>query len=269
MHSIVIVALGASLGREAAPQQAGAAIASTLGDRAGFPEWQRRLLVACGAGAGMAAVYNIPFGGALFALEVLLGNALASLRATGARDLADRDGGRLGLHPESPHLPDRRTHHASDADRVGRDRRAGRGARVGALRTSRRRRQQGASAGGACASVGADRGVPRAGHPVDRLPAGARKRQGRRPAHAHRSARGGPHGRAAHPEASGDGGLPGLRRAGRPVHPHARGRRAARQPRRQGLGAAVAGSAARHLRRDRRRSRARATRCRLRSPRSC
>ena len=72
-HSIVIVALGASLGREGAPQQAGAAIASTLGDRAGFPEWQRRLLVACGAGAGMAAVYNIPLGGALFALEVLLG----------------------------------------------------------------------------------------------------------------------------------------------------------------------------------------------------
>ncbi len=73
VHSIVIVALGASLGREAAPQQAGAAIASALGDRAKLPEWQRRLLVACGAGAGMAAVYNIPFGGALFALEVLLG----------------------------------------------------------------------------------------------------------------------------------------------------------------------------------------------------
>ncbi|HXB15915.1 MAG TPA: chloride channel protein [Solirubrobacteraceae bacterium] len=72
-HSIVIVALGASLGREAAPQQAGAALASTLGERAGLPEWQRRLLVACGAGAGMAAVYNIPLGGALFALEVLLG----------------------------------------------------------------------------------------------------------------------------------------------------------------------------------------------------
>ncbi len=73
VHSIVIVALGASLGREAAPQQAGAAFASTLSDRAGVPEWQRRLLVACGAGAGMAAVYNVPFGGALFALEVLLG----------------------------------------------------------------------------------------------------------------------------------------------------------------------------------------------------
>ena len=69
----MIVALGASLGREAAPQQAGAAFASTLSDWAKLPDWQRRLLVACGAGAGMAAVYNVPLGGALFALEVLLG----------------------------------------------------------------------------------------------------------------------------------------------------------------------------------------------------
>ena len=73
VHSIVVVALGASLGREAAPQQAGAALASTLSQRARLPDWQRRLLVACGAGAGMAAVYNVPLGGALFALEVLLG----------------------------------------------------------------------------------------------------------------------------------------------------------------------------------------------------
>ncbi len=73
VHSIVLVALGASLGREGAPQQAGAAIASTLSQRAGVPDWQRRLLVACGAGAGFAAVYNVPLGGALFALEVLLG----------------------------------------------------------------------------------------------------------------------------------------------------------------------------------------------------
>jgi len=72
-HSIVIVGLGASLGREGAPQQAGAALASALSDWAQLPEWQRRLLVACGAGAGMAAVYNVPLGGALFALEVLLG----------------------------------------------------------------------------------------------------------------------------------------------------------------------------------------------------
>ncbi len=73
VHSIVIVALGASLGREAAPQQVGAGVASWLSEWAKLPDWQRRLLVACGAGAGMAAVYNVPLGGALFALEVLLG----------------------------------------------------------------------------------------------------------------------------------------------------------------------------------------------------
>jgi H+/Cl- antiporter ClcA len=73
VQAIVLVALGASLGREAAPQQVGAGLASTLGEWAGLPAWQRRLLVASGAGAGMAAVYNVPLGGALFALEVLLG----------------------------------------------------------------------------------------------------------------------------------------------------------------------------------------------------
>lgn len=71
--SIVTVGMGASLGREGAPQLAGAAMASQACERAGLPDRQRRLLVACGAGAGMAAVYNVPLGGALFALEVLLG----------------------------------------------------------------------------------------------------------------------------------------------------------------------------------------------------
>jgi CIC family chloride channel protein len=77
--SITIVAMGASLGREAAPQLFGAAVASRVCERAGIPRWQRRLLVACGAGAGMAAVYNIPLGGALFALEVLLGTVTLPL----------------------------------------------------------------------------------------------------------------------------------------------------------------------------------------------
>jgi chloride channel protein, CIC family len=71
--SIVIVGMGASLGREAAPQLVGAAVASRLSEWAKVPAWQRRLLVACGAGAGMAAIYNVPLGGALFAVEVLLG----------------------------------------------------------------------------------------------------------------------------------------------------------------------------------------------------
>ena len=71
--SVVIVAMGAALGREGAPKQAGAVIANSMADRARFSDEQRRLLVECGAGAGMAAAYGVPLGGALFALEVLRG----------------------------------------------------------------------------------------------------------------------------------------------------------------------------------------------------
>jgi chloride channel protein, CIC family len=71
--SVVAVGMGASLGREGAPKQAGAVIADVLSDRARLSDEQRRLLVACGAGAGMAAAYGVPLGGALFALEVLRG----------------------------------------------------------------------------------------------------------------------------------------------------------------------------------------------------
>jgi H+/Cl- antiporter ClcA len=73
--SIITVGMGASLGREGAPQLAGAAFASELCERSKtISRSQRRLLVAAAAGAGMAAVYNVPLGGALFALEVLLGS---------------------------------------------------------------------------------------------------------------------------------------------------------------------------------------------------
>jgi CIC family chloride channel protein len=71
--SVVVVGMGASLGREGAPKQAGAVIANALSDGGGLSDEQRRLLVACGAGAGMAAAYGVPLGGALFALEVLRG----------------------------------------------------------------------------------------------------------------------------------------------------------------------------------------------------
>jgi chloride channel protein, CIC family len=71
--SVVVVGMGASLGREGAPKQAGAVIANLLSDKAVFSDEERRLLVACGAGAGMAAAYGVPLGGALFALEVLRG----------------------------------------------------------------------------------------------------------------------------------------------------------------------------------------------------
>ena len=71
--SVVIVGMGAALGREGAPKQAGAVIANAMSDRVRLSDEERRLLVACGAGAGMAAAYGVPLGGALFALEVLRG----------------------------------------------------------------------------------------------------------------------------------------------------------------------------------------------------
>lgn len=71
--SVLVVGMGASLGREGAPKQAGAVIANALADRTRLSDEQRRLLVACGAGAGLAAAYGVPLGGALFAVEVLRG----------------------------------------------------------------------------------------------------------------------------------------------------------------------------------------------------
>lgn len=71
--SEVTVGMGASLGREAAPQRSGAAAGDAIARKFSLPDQQRFLLIACGAGAGVAAVYNAPFAGALFALEVYLG----------------------------------------------------------------------------------------------------------------------------------------------------------------------------------------------------
>ncbi len=70
---MVAVAFGATLGREGAPKEVGAAIASRVSELFSLDDSQRRILVACGAGAGMSAVYNVPLGGALFGVEVLLG----------------------------------------------------------------------------------------------------------------------------------------------------------------------------------------------------
>lgn len=90
--SVVVVGMGAALGREGSPKQAGAVLANAASDRAGLSDDQRRLLVACGAGAGLAAAYGVPLGGALFALEVLRGQLalrfvlptlVTSLTATG------------------------------------------------------------------------------------------------------------------------------------------------------------------------------------------
>lgn len=72
--SEIVVGMGASLGREAAPKLLGGASGSALAGWFGLSPAQRRLLVACGAGAGLAAVYNVPLGGALFTAEILIGS---------------------------------------------------------------------------------------------------------------------------------------------------------------------------------------------------
>jgi H+/Cl- antiporter ClcA len=90
--SIFAVGMGASMGREGAPKQAGAVFANFFADAEDLSDEQRQLLVACGAGAGMGAAYGVPLGGALFALEVMRGKLalrfvlpalFASMMATG------------------------------------------------------------------------------------------------------------------------------------------------------------------------------------------
>jgi chloride channel protein, CIC family len=72
--SEVVIGLGASIGREAAPKLMGGASGSVISRWFNLSPQQKRLLVACGGGAGLACVYNVPLGGAIFTAEVLYGS---------------------------------------------------------------------------------------------------------------------------------------------------------------------------------------------------
>jgi chloride channel protein, CIC family len=72
--SEVVIGLGASIGREAAPKLMGGASGSVVSHWLKLSSAQKRLLVACGGGAGLACVYNVPLGGAIFTAEVLYGS---------------------------------------------------------------------------------------------------------------------------------------------------------------------------------------------------
>ncbi|MFC0399055.1 chloride channel protein [Paraburkholderia rhizosphaerae] len=87
---IVTVALGSPLGREVAPREVGAVIAAWLAKLTRLTPADVRRLIACGAGAGLAAVYNVPLGGGVFVLEVLLGtlNVTAAAMALAASVIA-------------------------------------------------------------------------------------------------------------------------------------------------------------------------------------
>lgn len=72
--SVVTIASGGSIGREGAMVQLSAIVGSRLGVDLLLSKPRRRLAVACGAAAGMAAAYNAPIAGSLFVAEIVLGS---------------------------------------------------------------------------------------------------------------------------------------------------------------------------------------------------
>ena len=70
--SALSIGTGAAVGREGPIIQIGSAIGSTLGQIVRMAPWQRITLVAAGAGAGIAATFNTPIGGVMFAIELMM-----------------------------------------------------------------------------------------------------------------------------------------------------------------------------------------------------
>ena len=72
--SVVSIGTGGGGGREAPIAQVGASIGSTVAQWLNFSPGRTRTLLGCGAAAGLAAVFNAPIGGVMFAVEVILGD---------------------------------------------------------------------------------------------------------------------------------------------------------------------------------------------------
>ncbi|MGD8460819.1 MAG: chloride channel protein, partial [Desulfobacterales bacterium] len=74
LASAISISTGGSVGREGPIVQIGSAIGSTLGQVLKVSADRMRTLVGCGAAAGIAATFNAPIAGSMFALEVILGD---------------------------------------------------------------------------------------------------------------------------------------------------------------------------------------------------
>jgi CIC family chloride channel protein len=72
LASALSIGSGGSVGREGPIVQIGSAFGSTMGQVLRLPAWQRITMIAAGAGGGIAATFNTPIGGVLFAAELLL-----------------------------------------------------------------------------------------------------------------------------------------------------------------------------------------------------
>lgn len=79
LASAITIGTGGSAGREGPIVQIGAAIGSTFGQMLTMSERRVKTLVACGAAAGIAATFNAPIAGAIFSLEVILGEFTSGL----------------------------------------------------------------------------------------------------------------------------------------------------------------------------------------------
>jgi CIC family chloride channel protein len=71
--SAITIGSGGSVGREGPIVQIGSALGSSLGQKLGLSDDRIRNLVACGAAGGIAATFNAPIAGVVFALEIILG----------------------------------------------------------------------------------------------------------------------------------------------------------------------------------------------------
>lgn len=69
---VIAVASGQSVGREGAAAHIGATAGSLFGQRLALPNNSLRTLVGCGTAAGIAASFNTPLGGVIFAMEVVM-----------------------------------------------------------------------------------------------------------------------------------------------------------------------------------------------------
>ncbi|MBW1786145.1 MAG: chloride channel protein [Deltaproteobacteria bacterium] len=74
LASAVSIGSGGSVGREGPIVQIGSAIGSVIGQLLNVSADRIRTLVGCGAAAGIAATFNAPIAGAMFALEIVLGD---------------------------------------------------------------------------------------------------------------------------------------------------------------------------------------------------
>jgi CIC family chloride channel protein len=72
LASALTIATGGSVGREGPIVQIGSALASSAGQWVRLPENRLRILVACGAGGGIAATFNAPITGVFFGVEIIL-----------------------------------------------------------------------------------------------------------------------------------------------------------------------------------------------------